>query len=480
MSIRKKSIEIRKGLFVERVVVKDASRFFVERQSYELPPMSKADYLERIAALMERMKADSITHAVIYGDREHFSNIEYFTGYDCRFEESLLIIDSYGNKTIVVGNEGYSYSLLIPFEIKRAFYQHFSLQGQPRDKSPPLERILSEAGIGKTSCAGVVGYKYFEQRHFKNPKQTYDVPAYILEALKAVSRDDGVVNYTEAVTGLPYGVRMVVRSPKEIAWAEYAAGKCTNIVLDMFDALKVGETELGVSGQSRAELLPQSVHPMINFGAHIATGLRSPDETRLRLGGPCGLCYGLRGSLVSRVGVAAYDEATYDDELRPYIESFYKPFWSAIAAWYEAVKVGAAGGDVYEAVMSRIGSPEFGVALNPGHNIGMDEWTNSPMYRGSRLPIISGSYLQCDIITSGSDPVRSGICEDTVIVADAELRGRLKKEYPATFDRIAKRQRMMRKELGIRIDDSLLPMSNFNGVYFPFMLNQAKVFAKDE
>ncbi len=462
---------------MESIVIKEASRFFIERQNYEMPLLTKSDYLSRLSALIERMNADSITHVIIYGDREHFSNIEYFTGYDCRFEESLLIVDCEGKTTIVVGNEGYSYSLLIPIDIKRTVYQNFSLQGQPRDRSPTLERIFIEAGLGNTSQIGIVGYKYFDQRYFPDPEHIYDIPAYILDALKSVSYRE-MINYTEAMTGLPNGIRMKIRSPKEIAWAEYAAGKCTNILLNMFDALHVGETELSVSSKSNAEMLPQSVHPMINFGPHVATGLRSPNETRLELGGCCGLCYGLRGSLVSRVGVAAYDYDTYNEDLLPFLNSFYKPFWSAIAAWYETVKVGSIGGDIYDAVMSKIGDQKFGVVLNPGHNIGMDEWTNSPMYRDSSIPIINGSYLQCDIIASGSDPIRCAICEDTVVVADLDLRNRLRIEFPNTFDRIVKRQKIMRNELGINIDDSLLPMSNFNAVYFPFMLNTTKIFAK--
>ena len=36
----------------------------------------------------------------------------------------------------------------------------------------------------------------------------------------------------------------------------------------------------------------------------------------------------------------------------------------------------------------------------------------------------------------------------------------------------------MRTVLGINIDDSLLPMSNLNGVYFPFLMNENAIFSK--
>ncbi len=38
---------------------------------------------------MEELK---ITHTMVYADREHFANLAYLTGFDPRFEESLLIV----------------------------------------------------------------------------------------------------------------------------------------------------------------------------------------------------------------------------------------------------------------------------------------------------------------------------------------------------------------------------------------------------
>lgn len=47
---------------------------------------------------------------VIYGDREHFPNIHYFTGYDPRWEESLLIVGRDRKPVLLVGNEGIGYT----------------------------------------------------------------------------------------------------------------------------------------------------------------------------------------------------------------------------------------------------------------------------------------------------------------------------------------------------------------------------------
>jgi hypothetical protein len=55
---------------------------------------------------MEELK---LTHIVVYGDREHFANLTYLTGFDPRFEEALLIIRRASTPLILVGNECVSY-----------------------------------------------------------------------------------------------------------------------------------------------------------------------------------------------------------------------------------------------------------------------------------------------------------------------------------------------------------------------------------
>lgn len=450
-----------------------------ERQQVPMPHFTAEDYLRRVELLLERMNREGLSHVVIYGDREHFANIEYFSGYDCRFEEGLLIFDSRGARHIVVGNEGYGYSYQIPYEINRILYQNFSLQGQPRGESKSLQKIFDDVGIGRDSRVGVAGYKYFYHAHFQNPDQVYDLPLYIMDALFESAGREHVSNFTRHLTGLPDGIRMQIRTPKEVAWAEYSAVKCANVLLNLLEGLETGTQEIEVSRRGRIDFSPVCMFSLVNFGSrNLSLGLRSPDDNTLKLGDVCGLCYGVRGSLTSRTGVAARTLEDYPEAIRPSLESFYKPFWRAIAAWYETVRSGVCAGDVYEAVMGIIGGPEFGVALNPGHNTGMDEWTNSPVYKGSPLPIPSGSYMQCDIIASRSDPFQNAICEDTVVIADRALREQIQQEYPALFARVLERQKRMRELLGIQLDDSVLPMSNLNGVYFPFMLDQTRIFSK--
>ena len=51
------------------------------------PRIAGEEYDHRIAALHRRVDADRL---IVYGDREHFANLAYLTGFDPRFEEAIL------------------------------------------------------------------------------------------------------------------------------------------------------------------------------------------------------------------------------------------------------------------------------------------------------------------------------------------------------------------------------------------------------
>ena len=78
------------------------SRWIQSRSRY----WAGEDYEARIQALWQMPQASEYDTILIYGDREHFSNVEYFTGYDPRWEETLLILPRGGKPSILVGNEG--------------------------------------------------------------------------------------------------------------------------------------------------------------------------------------------------------------------------------------------------------------------------------------------------------------------------------------------------------------------------------------
>ena len=458
---------------MEQVVIRECPNYIMEETNQDAVRLPREIYVKRLKKLQERIKAKGLDFAVLYGDREHFANIEYFSRYDCRFEEALFIVEADKKVAIVVGNEGEAYCRCIPYEVEVIRYKNFSLQGQPRDHSPLLEDVFAKAGIAHGTKVGLAGYKYFE-----NPNW-FDVPEYITAVLRQVVGEENLVNFTKELTGLPDGLRMTIESVEEIALIDAQASKVANVMRRMLKALRPGISELELSQAGKIDFAPQQTYSMVNFGTKsVAMGIKSPSPfVHLEIGGPMSMAFSQRGSLMCRAGFAAKNLDTIWPELRPMLESHLMVYWYAVARWYEEMKVGCRCADVYDTVAEQIGKPEFGFELNPGHYIGGDEWVNSEFRHDTRVRVHSGSHIQCDIIAASANPILSAICEDTVIVADSGLRLELYTAYPQLYRKICERQQMMREILGIRIHEDVLPMGGMNAVMFPFMLNTEQIFA---
>lgn len=464
---------------MKKVALKKGDPFFMTEAPVGEITFGREDYEMRQGLLMERMKAANLDFVLVHGDREHFSNVMYLTGMDCRFEDILLCYDKSGKLSVMVGNEGISQTLLIQVPFTYYLYQNFSLQGQPRGQQKPLREILKTIGIEKSSKVGVICFRYFEEGDLSpgvDVTRSYDLPAFILEEIYGVAAKENVTNFTRAMTGYPGGIRTCLRSTKEIAFAENAGNRAGNIVVRMIKALKEGVSENEVATAALAGLQPVTMHPIINFGPQkVAIGVTGPTERKLNLGEVCGVCYGTRGSLVSRVSIAAKGADTVAPELREHLD-FYKDFWRALTNWLEHAKVGASQGMLYDCVMDLIGDPKYGIALNPTHSTSLDEWTNSASFKNSPYVIEDGAHIQVDIIASRKDPVISAICEDTVVIASEKLRAALKQDYPAVYERIVARQEKARTVLGVDLPDDVLPMCNLNTVYFPYLLDTNTIF----
>src|SRR5271165_7410932 len=112
------------------------------------PPPPTAELEARIDNLRSGMEKLGLTHTVVYGDREHFANLTYLTGFDPRFEEALLIVGRTATPLILVGNECEAYlgfsSLHAAGRMRHERFQSFSLLGQPRDQSRALREILGD------------------------------------------------------------------------------------------------------------------------------------------------------------------------------------------------------------------------------------------------------------------------------------------------------------------------------------------------
>ena len=135
------------------------------------------------------------------------------------------------------------------------------------------------------------------------------------------------------------------------------------------------------------------------------------------------------------------------------------------------IGLGVRGGELYEIVHRHLGDPFFGVSLNPGHLIHLDEWLHSPIYPGSEVGLQSGMAFQVDVIPATGGPYFTSNIEDGIALADESLRGEFAAAWPEAWSRIQARRVFMERELGIRLKPEVLPFSNLAAFLPPFLLS---------
>ncbi len=457
------------------ITLKELPHFEVE----EIPPViSAAEYESRLTRVREKMQDRNLTHLVIYADREYFSNVEFFTGFDPRFEEALLIIEKEDLPTLVAGNEGLWYAEACPLELKKELYQDFSLQGQPRSKSQILEQIFAQTGIKENSKVGVIGLKYYGTGRAED-KYIIDIPAYIVDVLRTIAGKENVINTADIMKDPEEGLRAVGLSSTEIALAEIASTEASLGLENFLINFRVGMTEMEASKLLKLDGSPLPVHPNVNFGEkNVLLGVASPTYTqKAELGEVMNVSNNRRRALVARLGVIASKPEELKPEMKGIVESFYKPYFAALVNWYETIGIGVTGGEVYAKTMALIGDEKFGVGLNPGHLIHTDEWVNTPFFKDSPYVLKSGMLIQCDIIAMPGGEYVGVHIEDGIALADASLREEIKLKYPESWQRILARRKFMQGILGVKIREEVLPLSNWQLMLNPYMLNPKVVLA---
>jgi Xaa-Pro aminopeptidase len=445
-----------------------------------VPPRPATFELEaRIDHLRARMEELQLTHTVVYGDREHFANMAYLTGFDPRFEEALLIVGKTGTPLILVGNECEAYlgisSLHAVERLRHERYQSFSLLGQPRERSRALRDILSEEGIGRDSRVGAVGYKYFSTAEHPDAAHVLDIPSYIADALRDLAGPDKIRNATDLFMHPGYGLRAKC-TPFEIALFEYSNGQAAESVKRMIFALREGVTDHAVVKAGRLNGDPLSCHLTFGTGGSARWGLCGPSGELIRCGQPLAFNVAYWGSNICRAGWIAESAADLPARASDYVPSFAGPYFEAMGEWFGLMRPGTPGGRVYELIQARLRFEQFGIYLNPGHLIHLDEWMSSPFYAGSDIPIASGMAIQVDVIPASSRYFSTRM-EDGIVIADQELREQLKQSAPDCYDRCQKRRLFMRDVLGIELPEEVLPLSNTCAIVPPFFLKPNTVLA---
>jgi hypothetical protein len=429
-----------------------------------MPEISPATYAARLARLQERREAGRYDRLVVYADREHSANLSYLTGFDPRFEEALLIVGPDAEPAVLVGNECWGMAGAAPLPMRRHRFQDFSLPSQPRDRSRPLREILGDEGIFEGGRVGVVGWKTYSR-----PDQT-DLPAYLVDELRSLVGSGGAVeNATGLLIGPADGMR-ILNEAEQLAAFEWASCQTSQGVRNLLAGLRPGMTEREAVALLGWNGWPLSCHLMLTAGERARLGLLSPGDRPIERGDPFTTAFGIWGALTCRAGFVVEEASELPESIGDYVERLVAPYFAAIAEWYGAIHIGQTGGALFEIVERHLGDPFFGIFLNPGHQLHLDEWVNSPISAGSTIELRSGMAFQVDVIPATGTPYFTTNIEDGIALADAALRAELADRYPDAWDRIQRRRAFMADELGIELHPDVLPFSNLPAVLPPFLL----------
>ncbi len=476
-------------------MVRDVRLAELELPAFGLPTVEPTIPLE---VYMKRMKVAQnmwfwrrLNAVVVYADREHSANLAYLTGYDARFEEALLIFNLQPetsdagitrtdmipvrlperSPTLVVGNEGWAYAANSPLSLTKVLYQNFSLPGQPRSTSDSLTTILKTAGILEGGKVGVVGWKSFADEESAGETTWLDIPSYIADMLRSIVGERGeVTNITDTLIDPVDGLKNT-NDIDQLAVFEFAATHTSQALRNVLFKLRPGMTEYEAVQLMHLNGMPHSVHLMLSSGERTRLGLASPSLKTIQYGDPFTMAFGLFGALNARAGFVVRDAVELPESIRDYVDKLVAPYFRAVVDWYELVGIGVTGGQLYDAVHQVIGAPFFGVSLNPGHLIHIDEWAHSPVYKGSKVVLKSGMALQVDVIPATGTAYFTTNIEDGIALADEELCAAFAERYPEAWTRIQARRDFMQNVLGIRLKPEVLPFSNIPAYLPPYLLS---------
>ena len=430
----------------------------------QAPVFTAADFHTRLAATRQAMESAGLTHLAVYGDREHCANLLWLCGMDPRFEEALMIIGARAEPLLLTGIECEAYLAISPLftsgGLRHQRYAPFSLPNIAPEPAPPLLDLLRAEGIASDSSVGCAGWK------------SLDLPAYLMDEIRcaAVHAVDASALFIDPAQGL-----RTFATAKDIAWFEYSNILASEGMRRVLQGVREGITDHELVALAGFNGFPQGCHWGLKTGAK-RISLASPNGSRVVKGYPLSgnVCY--RGSNCCRSGWVAAGPQDLPEPARDYAGAFAGPYFSAMGAWFAALKVDAPAGDLDAAIRSCISPEAFGIRFSAGHLIHFDEWLNSPVWPGSPVPLHSGMLIQSDVIPAS--PVYSSTrMEDTYALASHDLLRELAAAFPETYLRCLSRRDFMRNVLRLPVDDSVLPLSNLPGIVPPYLLSLDRIFA---
>lgn len=433
--------------------------------------LSLTELRARLTATRAAAKKRGYQSLVIYGDREHAANLHWLTGFDPRFEEAVLILTQ-SDALLLAGNECLAYTAISPLvaaeDIRTGLCSSLSLPSQPRS-GRRLKEWLAE--MVPTGPIGVVGWKWYSAAEVDDPATALDVPAFLADPLRALSKR--VENATDLLQHPTHGLRARVDAD-DIARLEFSNHMAATALRRIAFALKDGMTDFAAYEAGRIGGLPLGCHS--TFASGTTPGLSGPIGQTLHKGQPVSFNVCHWGSNICRAGWLAHGPADLPKSAQDYLDSFVVPYVQAMSHWCGLMHPGLHGGVIWRHIQQDLPFDTFGVTLNPGHLIGLDEWMSSPIYEKSTEPLASGMAMQMDVIPSHPD-YGSTRMEDGYVIADEELREDLARRFPNVALRCAARARFMRDVIGMDVPETLLPLADTCGIVAPWLFDPSHVVA---
>lgn len=440
----------------------------------DLPPgFSLTEAETRLAAVRGAMAQAGYAALVIYGDREHAANLHWLTGFDPRFEEAVLVVTE-GDALLVAGNECLAYTAVSPLvaagRVRTGHCASLSLPSQPRGSGRRLWEWLEDT-VPTGAKVGAAGWKWYgadELPPGADAALALDIPAFLADPLR--QRAGRVENATGLFMHPGFGLRARV-TVDDIVRLEFSNHMAASALKRMVFALQEGMTDFAAVEAARIGGLPLGCH--LTFAMGGTPGLSGPVGDRIARGKPASFNIAHWGSNICRAGWMARGEADLPASAAGYLDEFVFPYARAMSNWCGMMRPGVTGGAVWAMIDDRL--PErFGITLNPGHLIGLDEWMSSPIMPGSEIALASGMAMQMDVIPAhpGWGSTRM---EDGYVIADEALRGDLARRHPNAARRCAARAEFMRRVIGMELPASLLPLADTCGIIAPWLLDPAQV-----
>jgi Xaa-Pro aminopeptidase len=434
------------------------------------PAVTLAECESRLAALRRAAEVQGYDAIVVYGDREHAANLQWLTGFDPRFEEAVLVLTP-GDALLLAGNECLAYTSVSPLVragvVRTGLCTSLSLPSQPRG-GRRLGDWLADM-LALDARVGAIGWKWFGPDEVDDPATALDVPAFLADPLRRlVAR---VENATALMMHPAQGLRARVDAA-DIARLEFANHMAAAALRRMVFAFREGMSDFQAVEAARVGGLPMGCHT--TFAVGDAPGLCGPSGRHLTQGQPIGFNICHWGANICRAGWLARSSADLPPAAQDYLDVFVTPYVRAMSDWCAMMRPGVSGGYVWGKMMAALPAEVFGVTLNPGHLIGLDEWMSSPIREGSTDALASGMAMQMDVIPS--HPIYGSTrMEDGYVIADDALRAALLRDFPNVARRCAERARFMREVIGMEVPETLLPLADTCGIVAPYLLDPALV-----